>query len=264
LGGGSVQRQGLYLHRTTQTHIHAPSRIRNWDPNVRATEDSTCLRPRGYWDRPLECHVTKNSQVRLVWYFTTKANGIHSYDNMTKDWNIKWECCSTPRRLGPLACSDSELTSENANYWLLGRGSANRKASNYNMGQHSKGKIGQTSMPRTGYEPTIPVLKLSECSKTICTLDRVANGIGVKWEYTDTSLALDWITTFERQPGVRLHVHIFPLPTGVRNVMKRCPKELVTSDIIVHTFEMALPFQLGTSEHCFIPNRRHSVRATQE
>jgi hypothetical protein len=57
LGGGSVQRQGLYLHTgqhkqtETQTHIHAPSRIRTWDPNVRAAEDSTCLRPRGYWDR---------------------------------------------------------------------------------------------------------------------------------------------------------------------------------------------------------------------
>jgi hypothetical protein len=56
LWGGSVQRQGLYLHRTTQhrepqTHIHAPSRIRNCDPNVRAAEDSTCLRSRGYWDR---------------------------------------------------------------------------------------------------------------------------------------------------------------------------------------------------------------------
>jgi hypothetical protein len=49
--------QGLYLHRTTQhretqTHIHAPSRIRTWDLIIRETEDSTCLRPLGYWDRP--------------------------------------------------------------------------------------------------------------------------------------------------------------------------------------------------------------------
>jgi hypothetical protein len=48
--------QGLYLHRTTQhretqTHIHAPSRIWTCDPNIRATEGSTCLRPLGYWDR---------------------------------------------------------------------------------------------------------------------------------------------------------------------------------------------------------------------
>jgi hypothetical protein len=56
LGGGSVQRQGLYLHRTTQhrktqTHIHAPSRIQTCDPSVRAAENSTCLRPLCHWDR---------------------------------------------------------------------------------------------------------------------------------------------------------------------------------------------------------------------
>jgi hypothetical protein len=39
-------------HRETQTHIHAPSRIRTWDLNIWATEDCTCLRPLGYWDRP--------------------------------------------------------------------------------------------------------------------------------------------------------------------------------------------------------------------
>jgi hypothetical protein len=48
LGGGSVQRQGLYLHRTTQhretqTHIHAPSRIRTCDPNVRAVLDRAAI-----------------------------------------------------------------------------------------------------------------------------------------------------------------------------------------------------------------------------
>jgi len=38
-------------HRETPTHIHAPSRIRTCDHKIRATENSTCLRPRGYWDR---------------------------------------------------------------------------------------------------------------------------------------------------------------------------------------------------------------------
>jgi hypothetical protein len=52
-GGGISPAQGLYLHRTTQhrttqTNIHAPSRIRTYDPNVRAAEDSTCLRPLGF------------------------------------------------------------------------------------------------------------------------------------------------------------------------------------------------------------------------
>jgi hypothetical protein len=37
-------------HRETQTHIHTPSRIRICELTVRAAEDSTCLRPLGYWD----------------------------------------------------------------------------------------------------------------------------------------------------------------------------------------------------------------------
>jgi len=57
LGRGISPMQGLYLHRTKQhremqTHIPTPSRIRTCDPNVGAAEDSTCLRPRGCWDRP--------------------------------------------------------------------------------------------------------------------------------------------------------------------------------------------------------------------
>jgi hypothetical protein len=59
--------QGLYLHRTTQhretqTHIHAPSRIRTCDLNIGATEGSTCLRPLGYWDR--------------LWILTHGRNGM--------------------------------------------------------------------------------------------------------------------------------------------------------------------------------------------
>jgi hypothetical protein len=50
LGGGISPAQDLYLHRTTQhrktqTNIHASSRIRTCDPNIRAAEDSTYLRP---------------------------------------------------------------------------------------------------------------------------------------------------------------------------------------------------------------------------
>jgi hypothetical protein len=53
LGGGISSAHGLWLHRTTQhrktqTNIHAPSRIPTCDPNVRAAEDSTCLRPLGH------------------------------------------------------------------------------------------------------------------------------------------------------------------------------------------------------------------------
>jgi hypothetical protein len=56
LGWGISPTQGLYRHRTTQhrntqTHIHAPGKIRTCDLNVQAVVDSTCLRPLGYWDR---------------------------------------------------------------------------------------------------------------------------------------------------------------------------------------------------------------------
>jgi hypothetical protein len=68
LGGGISPAQGLYLHRTTQhretqTHIHALSRIRTCDPNVRAADDSTCLRPLGHWDRPLIIKIN----IKLSW-----------------------------------------------------------------------------------------------------------------------------------------------------------------------------------------------------
>jgi hypothetical protein len=46
----------LLAHRTTQTqnkltHIHALSGIRTHDPSFSASEDSSCLRPRGHCDR---------------------------------------------------------------------------------------------------------------------------------------------------------------------------------------------------------------------
>jgi hypothetical protein len=48
-------------HRNTQTHIHAPSRIRTCDLDVQALVDSTCLRPLGYWDRhPVHCVLLSN------------------------------------------------------------------------------------------------------------------------------------------------------------------------------------------------------------
>jgi hypothetical protein len=52
--------QGLYLytgehkHRKTHKHIniHPSSRIRTYDHGIRASEDSSCLRPLDYRDRP--------------------------------------------------------------------------------------------------------------------------------------------------------------------------------------------------------------------
>jgi hypothetical protein len=50
----------LPKHKTTKTqnkrihtpNIHTLSGIRTHEPSVRASEGSTCLRPRGYCDRP--------------------------------------------------------------------------------------------------------------------------------------------------------------------------------------------------------------------
>jgi hypothetical protein len=50
--------QGRYLHTRQYKHrinahtdIHALSRIRTQDPSIPASEDSSCLRPRGHQDR---------------------------------------------------------------------------------------------------------------------------------------------------------------------------------------------------------------------
>jgi hypothetical protein len=40
----------------TQKNIHALSGIRTHDPSVRASEDSSCLRPLGHCDRSVEKH----------------------------------------------------------------------------------------------------------------------------------------------------------------------------------------------------------------
>jgi hypothetical protein len=55
LDGGSACRKAPTYTNTdqTQTYIHALNRIRTHDPSVRASEDSSCLRPRGHCDLPL-------------------------------------------------------------------------------------------------------------------------------------------------------------------------------------------------------------------
>jgi hypothetical protein len=45
--------QGRYL-KQIQIDIHASNGIRNHDPSVRVSEDSSCLRPRGHCDRQVE------------------------------------------------------------------------------------------------------------------------------------------------------------------------------------------------------------------
>jgi hypothetical protein len=59
--------QGLYLNTGQHKHIHTPnihalSGIRTHDPSVRASEDNSCLRPRGYCDRRLRMLATVNER----------------------------------------------------------------------------------------------------------------------------------------------------------------------------------------------------------
>jgi hypothetical protein len=59
LGRGISPSQGRYLHTGQHKHrinahktdIHALSEVRSHDPSVRASEDSSCLRPRGHCGR---------------------------------------------------------------------------------------------------------------------------------------------------------------------------------------------------------------------
>jgi hypothetical protein len=67
--------RGLYLYTNTEkpTHnktlnIHALSGIRTHGPGVRASEDSSCLRPRGYRDR-----LGTTIPLPLRMYFTCSA-----------------------------------------------------------------------------------------------------------------------------------------------------------------------------------------------
>jgi hypothetical protein len=68
LGRGISPSHGLYLHIEQDKHIiHAHStdiHVRTHDPSVRASEDSSCLRPRGHCDR----HVL----LMHVWIATAK------------------------------------------------------------------------------------------------------------------------------------------------------------------------------------------------
>jgi hypothetical protein len=56
---------------------------------------------------------------------------------------------------------------------LLGRMISRTQGLYLHTGQHNKEKRGYASMPRTGFEPAIPVL---ERSKTVRASDRAANG----------------------------------------------------------------------------------------
>jgi hypothetical protein len=71
----------LHKQRTTQTqnkhisNIHALLGIRTHDPGFRASEDSTCLRPLGYGDRPNT--IAKTRKNELYFYYKQFKIELH-------------------------------------------------------------------------------------------------------------------------------------------------------------------------------------------
>jgi hypothetical protein len=121
-------------------------------------------------------------------------------------------CCSFDG-LGPLVCSNSELTSETMNSFRhFGRtpwagGSVYHKACTYTA-QLNTEQRGHRSITRAGFEPTTAVLLLS---KTTRALDCSATGIGavmcVLIEIQSSNVMLEWLALLL---GSQTHLHLVP------------------------------------------------------
>jgi hypothetical protein len=71
----------LFTHRTTQiqnkrTHIYVLSGIRTHDLSVRASEDSSCLRPRTHCDRPM---IYVPNLIKIGSGIQMSTEGIHRH-----------------------------------------------------------------------------------------------------------------------------------------------------------------------------------------
>jgi hypothetical protein len=85
LDGGSAQRKaatytGQHKHRIN-ADIHSLSAIRTHDRSVRASENSSCLRPRGHYDQQKSCPYRDSdsdpSAVKAVASRTDCATPVH-------------------------------------------------------------------------------------------------------------------------------------------------------------------------------------------
>jgi hypothetical protein len=70
MDGGSAPSQGHCLHgHRINADIHAFSGIQTHDPSVRASEDSSCLRPRRHCDRRVKhleaLNTSRGTEIRL-------------------------------------------------------------------------------------------------------------------------------------------------------------------------------------------------------
>jgi hypothetical protein len=90
LGRGISPSQGRYLHTGQHTDIHALSGIRTHDPSVRASEDSSWLRPRGHSDGQL-------SQYTAI---KTLKKEQHSISFSSSPSELNWTCVNLTEKHG--------------------------------------------------------------------------------------------------------------------------------------------------------------------
>jgi hypothetical protein len=63
-GESALRKAATYtITEYTQTYIHALSGIRTHDPSVPASEDSSCLRPRGHCNRQYGVSVAEKTLI---------------------------------------------------------------------------------------------------------------------------------------------------------------------------------------------------------
>lgn len=119
---------------------------------------------------PISCQWLINNRVKNLYRIFTitqqrydgslRQQVIIRYDHISRGHNSM--LAFTIHLLRPLTCSDLELISETINSFRcswqgsLDRGSAHYKASIYS-GQHNTEKHGHTSIPQSGFKPTIRI-----------------------------------------------------------------------------------------------------------
>jgi hypothetical protein len=86
--------RSLPKHRiNAYTNIHAFSEIRTHDPNIRASDGSSCFRPRGHHDLP--CPFSLQINFLRRWYYATEQWLAPGLLTPYQRWNIGCWCLVT-------------------------------------------------------------------------------------------------------------------------------------------------------------------------
>jgi hypothetical protein len=95
LSQGRYLNTGQHKHRIkAHTDIHVLSGIQTHDPSFRASEDSSCLRPRGHCDRQVQIMKHLILQFALTYYFL-----VHKYRYSPLRFVLSHFCCSLGMRV---------------------------------------------------------------------------------------------------------------------------------------------------------------------